>query len=87
MREVIDIENLAEWRKQNPDVKHVTVKHGDFGYAEYTFNYKKPEDVTISESLGQYDAWGNLHFVDSEGTFHKCLSTRRYNFKPMIWNR
>ena len=76
---VVNIEDLEEWRKQNPTAEWVRVKHGDFGLADWIFNYKDPKDVTISESLGQYDAWGNLHFIDSNGHKHICLSRRPHH--------
>ena len=81
MYEVIDIENLAEWRGHNSDAKHITVRHGKDGLVEYTFNYKKPEDVTFIDSLGMFDAFGNFYFIDSEGTLHVCLSNRRFKLK------
>lgn len=87
MYDLIDFENLDEWRKQNPDIKHVMVRHRGYGLVKYTFNYKNPEDITITDSLGMYDAWGNLHFVDSEGTRHICYKNKNYNLRTMTWNR
>jgi hypothetical protein len=26
--------------------------------------------------FGQYDAFGNFHFIDSEGTYHKCFKQK-----------
>ena len=41
MYDLIDFEKLDEWRKQNPDIKHVMVRHRGYGLVKYTFNYKK----------------------------------------------
>ena len=75
---IIDIENLTEWREHNPGAEWVRVKHGEYGITDLFFNYKEPKDVTIIDTLGQYDASGNFHFIDSDGHKHICLSKRPY---------
>lgn len=87
--EKVYINDLQEWRKNNPDVKSVIVDHGPFGLAIYRFNYVDPQEIPGWAHFGAYDAFGNFHFIDDEGTYHKCLTQRphypwsykKYNIK------
>ena len=59
------------------------VDHGPYGYAELIFNYISPLEYDAKNSVlkfGQYDGFGNFHFIDSDGTYHKCfkIKERRY---------
>ena len=80
--ETVHITKLEEWRKNHPNEKQVKVDHGDFGFAILTFKYVEPGEENIPQwaKLGAYDCFGNFHFIDSEGTYHKCL-------KPKILKR
>lgn len=76
--ETVHIDNLPQWRVEHPDEKEVLVEHSD-GKAIWIFNYCDPASVEASAlSIGQYDAWGNFHFIDSEGTYHKVLTQRPF---------
>lgn len=78
--DIVKIEELENWRQEHPDIKHVIVDHGPYGYAELTFNYISPLEYEVKANvlkLGQYDAYGNFHFIDSEGTYHKCFKPKR----------
>lgn len=82
--EVVKIENLENWRKEHPDAKHVMVDHGPYGYAELIFNYIKPSEYEEKAGVfkfGQYDGWGNFHFIDDEGTYHKCYKPKKIKNK------
>ena len=71
--DIIKIEELDLYRKNNPDIKDVLVDHGQYGFVELRFNWINKEDVSHSPFCqGQYDAFGTLYFVDDEGTLHKC---------------
>ena len=73
---IVKIEDLENWRQEHPDAKRVIVDHGPYGYVELTFNYIPLLEYDIKSGalkFGQYDAFGNFHFIDSEGTYHKCL--------------
>lgn len=74
--ETVHIDNLQEWRKNNPDVKSVIVDHKPFGLVIYTFNYIDPQEIPGWAQLGAYDCFGNFHFIDDEGTYHKCLTQK-----------
>lgn len=76
--EVVHISGLLEWRKKHPDIKTVMVDHAPFSKAIYTFDYVNPLDIPWWGKVGMYDGFGNFHFIDEEGTYHKCLSNRRY---------
>lgn len=76
--ELVHINDLSEWRKNNPDVKTVMVDHSPFGKAIYTFNYTDPQNIPPVMKIGAYDGFGNFHFIDDEGTYHKCLSNRNH---------
>lgn len=83
--DIVKIEDFEKWRQENPNAKHITVDHGPFGYVELTFNYISPMVYNVKAGafkLGQYDAFGNFHFIDSEGTYHKCLTN-----KKVLWRR
>ena len=76
---IIKAENLEKWHQEHPDVKHVIVDHGLFGYSELTFNYISPIEYAAKPNVlkfGQYDAFGNFHFIDSNGTYHKCIASK-----------
>lgn len=76
--ETVYIDNLPEWRKNNPDVKTVMVDHGPYGKVIYKFNYTDPQNIPLHMKIGAYDGFGNFHFIDEEGTYHKCLSNRKF---------
>lgn len=79
MAEIVKIEDLEKWHQEHPDAKHIIVDHGQFGYAELTFNYISPTEYNSEAGVlkyGQYDGFGNFHFIDNEGTYHKCLKPR-----------
>ena len=78
--DIVKIEDLEKWRQEHPDAKYVTVDHGEYGYVELTFNYISPLEYDVKAGVfrfGQYDACGNFHFIDSNGTYHKCLIPKR----------
>lgn len=75
--ETIHINDLPEWRKNNPDVKTVMVDHGPYGKVIYTFNHTDPQNIPPLMKIGAYDGFGNFHFIDEEGTYHKCLTNRK----------
>ena len=80
MNEVVKIEDLEKWRQEHPDAKHILVDHGVFGYAELIFNYMSPLEYDTKAGLfkmGQYDCWGNFHFIDTEGTYHICYKPKK----------
>lgn len=76
--ETVHINDLPEWRKNNPDVKTVMVDHSPFGKAIYTFNHTDPQNIPLHMKIGAYDGFGNFHFIDDEGTYHMCLSNRNH---------
>ena len=76
--ETVHINDLPEWRKNNPDAKTVMVDHSPFGKAIYTFNHTDPQNVPLHMKIGAYDGFGNFHFIDDERTYHKCLSNRNH---------
>jgi hypothetical protein len=76
--ETIHINDLPEWRKNNPDVKTVKVDHGPYGKVIYTFNHSDPQNIPPLMKIGAYDGFGNFHFIDDEGTYHKCLTNRTH---------
>jgi hypothetical protein len=73
--DVINIEDLPNWRLKNPQVKSVLVKYST-GVSKLIFNYQDPKEVSVLR-LGQYDCDGNLHFIDEEGTLHVCYADKR----------
>ena len=75
--EIVKCNELNKWKQEHPDAKCVIVEHGVYGKSKLTFNYAKPSDDFGVFKFGQYDAFGNFHFIDSEGTYHKC-------FKPNV---
>ena len=72
--ETVHWSKLEEWRAEHPNVKEVKVDHEEFGFATLIFNYSKPgaENIPAWARHGQYDCWGDLHFIDEEGTLHIC---------------
>lgn len=73
--ETVHIDNLSEWRKNNPDAKSVMVDHGKYGKVILRFNYVDPKEPSVLKR-GAYDGFGNFHFTDEEGTYHLCLCGR-----------
>ena len=50
--EIVHIDNLPEWRKNNPDVKTVMVDHGPYGKVVYTFNHTDPQNIPLGHTMG-----------------------------------
>lgn len=71
--ETVYIDNFSVWRKNNPDVKMAMVDHGPYGKVIYKFNHTNPQNIPLHMKIGAYDGFGNFHFIDEEGTYHKCL--------------
>lgn len=67
---------LEKWHQEHPDVKTVMVDHEEFGYAQLVFNYSNPSDNLNVFKYGQYDSFGNFHFIDDKGTYHICYKPR-----------
>ena len=68
---IVDIKDLEEWRKQNPNEKSVLLRHGD-SVARWNFGAKKQNE--FFPRLGQYTCDGDFVFYDKDGNRHTCFN-------------
>ena len=87
--DIVKIADLEKWHQEHPDAKRVRVDHGEFGYAVLIFNYINPSEYEEKAGVfkfGQYDGWGNFHFIDSDGTYHICYPPKKYRKEYKLKN-
>lgn len=74
MIDTVDVLELEQYKKNNPNVNKVYVNYST-GLALLTFNYLKPGEIHVLKH-GAYTANGDFMFIDSYGTLHKVFKKR-----------